>query len=413
MSGSLWQQFEGVTIENKYRLERFIAAGGFGGVFVAAHVVSGRLLTRRALKLILPDETFMQAQLEELVQATRLSHPNLLGCLDAGKCVLRNIELLYLVMDLAESNLAGRLEQGVLTPDEALELARQIASALEYLRSRPEHLVHRDLKPANILRVGDVWKLSDFGLVRALGTVTAARTSTLIGTPQYCPPEGYEGIISPAWDMWSLGVTLALTLTGELPFNGNTSQELHAAIARREPFLPSPLPRPLDAIVRGCLAKDPRVRWTARQVIEHLDSAATGALSAGRPRRVFNRKFAAAAAVLVIALVALLLAARSRFPGPTPASDTAIQVTSPVPEPEALQPAPSAPQQTPVKEQEARAAPVAPPAVTASEPKAEPARPPAAAEKDRRKEAALKALFAEEERRRKAREALLKQEDQP
>ncbi|MFM6214270.1 serine/threonine protein kinase, partial [Planktothrix sp.] len=95
-----------------------------------------------------------------------------------------------------------------------------------YLHHQSEPIVHRDLKPGNVLRVGDKWRLSDFGLVKVIGKNSVMDTINLTGTAGYAPPEAYQGKVATAWDLWSLGIIIVEALTGRLPFSGNTLHEL-------------------------------------------------------------------------------------------------------------------------------------------------------------------------------------------
>jgi serine/threonine protein kinase len=268
---SWWQQFEGRTIENKYVLRRLLGVGGFGAVLDAEHVVEGTFVRRVAVKLILSDEEQMQRQLLELVAASTLRHPSLLTCFDAGATTFENMKLLYLVMELADEGLQARLANGVAFPSaEALRLTKSLAEGLAYLHDLKR--VHRDVKPANVLRVEDTWKLSDFGSIRE-SSDTTSRTGLILGTMDYMPPESFDGVVSPAWDMWSLGVLILRVLTGRSAYPEASGQQLMRAILDREPNLPVNLPAPFGDIIRGCLVKDHRVRCDAQRVVAMIERA--------------------------------------------------------------------------------------------------------------------------------------------
>src|SRR5579872_5389002 len=268
-SSALWNQFEGQSIENTYRLGRLIGVGGFAGVFEADHVVEGRTLRRVAVKLILaePDAPAMQRQLDELMAATVLHHPHILSCFHSGSTPLGRTKLLYLVMEIAEGSLQSRLASGILSPIECAKMTEQIASGLVHLHQ--QKLVHRDVKAANILLAGGAWKLSDFGTVRQSGGATS-HTVGVIGTIAYMPPESFTGTVSAAWDMWSLGVVMLEALTGKGPFEEPSDSELIGAIMQKAPTIPIGLPQPFDEIVRRCLVRNHRERWTADQVLDEL-----------------------------------------------------------------------------------------------------------------------------------------------
>jgi len=148
-------------------------------------------------------------------------------------------------------------------PDEVCEVAVQMASALSYLCDRGA--VHRDVKPANVLRVGNVWKLGDFGLVRGFAG-TSMQASGRKGTVLYMSPEAMQGETGPFVDVWALGAVIQECLTGALPYSGNSDTEIIAAALTREPAISSDLSEPFASIVRSCLVRDRRRRMTATQV---------------------------------------------------------------------------------------------------------------------------------------------------
>jgi serine/threonine protein kinase len=255
---------EGQVIKDLYHLEALIGAGGFGGVFRASEVVRDRVLRQSAVKLLA--DTSNQ-QLNELMEATRLDHHNLIRCYTGGDCRLVNVDFLFLAMEMADYSLQTRLEQGNLSLTETKNLIRDVASALAYLHS--QNKVHRDLKPANVLWVGDRWKLSDFGLVRTLGNASYAQTSNPIGTIAYMPPEAFADghRISTAWDIWSLGIMIVAVTTGQLPYQYNAETQLLKRVMDCDVKIPK-LPGELQDIVKGCLVRDRRQRWTAQDVLK-------------------------------------------------------------------------------------------------------------------------------------------------
>ena len=177
-------------------------------------------------------------------------------------------------MELAEESLAERLQRCALRGDEARVLAEQLTGALAYLQERTPPLVHQDVKPANILRVGERWKLADFGVARELPDCRPSDVSST-GTPLYQPPEALlEQLSSPAGDLWALGVVLLEALTGTHPFTALQGHPLYT-IVHEEPAIPAYLPAPLGDIMRGCLLKEPSARWTVAQVQAALSARAT------------------------------------------------------------------------------------------------------------------------------------------
>jgi len=277
MQATSWRDFEGKTVDGKYYLQRLIGTGSFGAVFVADEVVADRLIRQVAVKLIEPDGADSEEQFAELIAAANLDHPALLRCIAPGQAEIEGSLLLSLVTELAQESLADRLAEGPLAAAEIQRLAETLGSALAYLHSQPRPLVHRDVKPGNILRVGENWKLGDFGLLRAMPESGVGFGELRVGTPAYAPPESYMGGLSPAWDVWSFGTLLYECLVGRLPFSATTPQQFRIAVASQEPHWPDTLPAPFDAILRGCLRRDPTQRWTIAQVLEALHTAAPAA----------------------------------------------------------------------------------------------------------------------------------------
>jgi eukaryotic-like serine/threonine-protein kinase len=266
-----WRRYEGQVIagtDDRYRLDILLGNGAFGGVFRAALIDSPQA-DPVALKLIYPDSDNKAGQLSELIRGLKMRHANLIHCSDAGMATLEKVDFLYLAMEIADETLETRLARGSLTTAEAIDLARQMSSALAFLHDE-RRLAHRDLKPANILRVAGTWKLSDYGILRQVGAGAYAKTGKAMGTLSYMPPESFDGVVAPTWDIWSLGVILVEALTGKRPFTGTSEAELMAAILSKEPEFQRPIPAPLDVIVRDCLKRDRKLRIRAAAILELL-----------------------------------------------------------------------------------------------------------------------------------------------
>ncbi|WEH34927.1 serine/threonine-protein kinase [Streptomyces sp. AM 4-1-1] len=147
-------------------------------------------------------------------------------------------------------------------------------------------LIHRDLKPSNVLLTIDGPRVIDFGIARALETVTdggLTRTGALVGSPGFMAPEQVKGErITPACDVFCLGSVLAYAATGRLPFGAKDSgaHALMYRIAQEEPDL-ARLPVGLRDLVHDCLAKDPEARPTTAAILDHLAEAGGGAGNGG------------------------------------------------------------------------------------------------------------------------------------
>ncbi len=272
MSDLLWRMLEESDIDGKYYLEKLLGSGSYGGVFLANEFVGDHFIRQVAVKLITPDADQQKRteQLQELIAAVNLQHPNLVRCFVPGQCTIRRSDFLYLVMELAEGTLQGHMDKTKTLPvAEVEEIVKAIASALVYLHGERNPIVHRDLKPGNILRVGNCWKLSDFGLLRAMNSQKSERTNNQNGTHGYSPPESYDRVVAVSWDIWSLGVMIAEMLTGQFPFTGKTNEQLMAQVMKEPPSIDwSKIPEPLAEIVKGCLEKDRNKRPTAAKVLD-------------------------------------------------------------------------------------------------------------------------------------------------
>jgi serine/threonine protein kinase len=267
MIKSAGQFFVGQTLDDRYRLKRVVGAGTFGVVLEADLVVGGTVLASVAVK-VLPRMDAPDDQLGELKAAVDLNHPSLVRCLSVGEASLKlageDLPVLYLAMELGQCSLEERLEDGALDLGEARHLGVQIGGALDYLRSR--NRVHRDLKPSNVLRFGDTWKLADLGILHELEAGSTAN-SVPIGTLHYMPPEAHFGIVSPSWDVWSLGVTLMKAVTNQLPYQRNNRAGWISRILSDEPTIDPRIPEPLKTVVQGCLRRDRTRRLVPMQVV--------------------------------------------------------------------------------------------------------------------------------------------------
>lgn len=265
MKDTFYRLLEGQKI-GQYHLENLLGVGGFGAVFRAGEVVRDRVLRQVALKLMPHND---ERQLGELIAAVNLEHENLIRSYSAGECTILDTDTLYLAMELADGSLEQRLFRGSFSPDELRQFLLEMLAALHYLHERNQ--VHRDVKPANILRVKERWKLSDFGLIRGLGEREHDRTANPVGTIAYMPPEAFDGNISPAWDLWSLGILLVLMTAKKLPYRFDEPAQLLKRVMNGDLELPS-LPEEFRPIVSGCLQVERQKRWTVRQALSALSA---------------------------------------------------------------------------------------------------------------------------------------------
>jgi TonB family protein len=251
-----WKHWEGQVLNGEFHLRQYLGASEHSAVFLTEHWERG--LQKAAIKLIPADPGNAELQLSRWRLAGKLSHPHLIRLFQMGRCQLGNRELLYLVMEYGEVDLSQILPDRPLTPAEARDTLKPTLDALAYVHGKG--FVHGHIKPANIMGVDDQLKLSSDGLCRM------GESSGGLGTPGvYDPPEAASGTISPAGDVWSLGMTLVEALTQRPPVWERTGEG--------GPLLPQTLPAPFFDIARHCLCRDPQRRWTVAKIVARLQPA--------------------------------------------------------------------------------------------------------------------------------------------
>jgi Tol biopolymer transport system component len=324
-----------------YEIVALLGAGGMGEVYRARDQRLGRDVAIKILSPRIAADAGARARFDREARAlAALNHPNIaaiFGVEDHGSQPA-------LVLELVEGpTLADRLARhGPLPAADAIEYAKQIADALDV--AHEAGIVHRDLKPGNIAvtDAGRV-KILDFGLAKAIAaaagespdndpadspTITVPETSrgVILGTAAYMSPEQARGKrIDKRTDIWAFGCVLFEMLTGRRPFNGETTQDVIAAILERPPDL-SPLPAATPAHIRRtierCLEKEPKRR--ARDIADvraELDVPAAP-LASATPQR-WRVSMAVPAVMALVTLIAIAVAvtawrARSTVAPPAP-----------------------------------------------------------------------------------------------
>ena len=247
----------------RYQLEERIAVGGMGEVWRATDTLLGRTVAVKCLKPeYVGDAEFSARFRAEARHAAGLSHPGIASVYDYGEQTSPE-PAAWLVMELVEGEALSALlrRSGALPVDQALDLVGQAALALE--AAHTAGVVHRDVKPGNLLvRPDGVVKVTDFGIARATDAVPLTRTGTVIGTAYYLSPEQASGgVVTPASDVYSLGVVAYECLTGARPFPGDNPIAVAGAHLRdTPPPLPPSIPEPVRDLVAGAMAKDPADR---------------------------------------------------------------------------------------------------------------------------------------------------------
>jgi serine/threonine protein kinase len=247
-----------------YRLLSMLGRGGMGEVYLAADTRLGRKVALKLLPAEFASDAERMKRFEREARiASALNHPNILTIYEIG----RDGEALFIATEFVRGlTLRQRLADGTVNPAEAVNIAVQMASALDAAHSAG--IVHRDIKPENVmLRPDGIVKVLDFGLAkpvegplaRSYNTSMPTRDSyetapgALIGTFRYMSPEQARGqSVDHRSDLWSLGAVFYELLTGAPPFGGETPSDIIASILTREP---APLAEPGEPELQNVLAR--------------------------------------------------------------------------------------------------------------------------------------------------------------
>jgi len=286
----------GDMLAGRFRIQRLVGEGGMGTVYEAEDL---ELHDRVALKTIHPsiahDEKAIGRFKRETQLARKVTHPNVCRVFDLAW----HDEVAFLTMEFLEGEtLSKRLRRiGRLTPGEWIGLARQMAAGLA--AAHAAHIIHRDFKSGNVFLVKDESRVdravvTDFGLARVVHSGDAGTTAStaILGTPDYMAPEQWEGgDLTPATDVFALGVVMYEMLSGERPFDaptpvGRAAKLILTAIPRLRDRAPSLAPVH-ESIILRCLSFEPAARYaTASEVLAALDLGDAGAVRSAR--RIVN-----------------------------------------------------------------------------------------------------------------------------
>jgi len=256
----------GVLLQDTYRIDHLIAAGGMGEVYRATHE---RLEGAFAIKVLhhelLRDEGLLERFETEAKIMASLRHPNIVQVFDFN---YTPSGIPYLVMELAEGPDLRTImtEQRVLAPERVAQIVEQTAGALSAAHARG--VIHRDLKPENIMLVpiegqGDCVKVVDFGISKASRQPVVTLRATVLGTPEYMSPEQAQGLnddIDHRTDQFALGVLAYMLLSGCEPFRGQTPVSVLYQVVHEQPtalgrLVDWPCER-IEAVLRRAMAKN-------------------------------------------------------------------------------------------------------------------------------------------------------------
>jgi TonB family protein len=342
-----WKKWEGQVVNEEFQLLRYLGGSEHSAVF----------LTKRAdrepqdvtIRLIQSSAENPELQLSWWELAAKLSHPHLLRLFQQGRCQLDGTELLYVVTEYAEESLSQILPYRPLTPAETQDMLQSVAEALAYIHGKG--FVHGHIKPTNIMAVGDQIKISSDGLCGV------GESSRVLGTPSiYAAPEIADGGgMSPASDVWSLGMMLVEALTQSPPVWPRTEGA--------ELVLPATLPEPFFDIASHCLRRDPQRRWTVAEITARLQQGSPNptphekaVVEPEGPPAKWGYLVLIAAAVLLLVFLGARLLHRQPSAEPSNAKESSAQpAAAPQQKPDAGQSAP-----VPTNKKQGSATPTAP-----------------------------------------------------
>jgi serine/threonine protein kinase len=276
----------GKTLGN-YHLKRILGQGRMGIVFLA---IDKALLRPTALKIMAwsmeneSTEDPIRWFLSEARSVARISHPNVIQIYN----IARHDEYRYIAMEYIDGESAERTleRKGRFSTRHATEILVQTCDALD--AAHQVGVIHRDIKPANLLlRKDGIVKLSDFGMAMSSYTHTVFTANMRVGTPFFNAPETWTGRpASPASDIYALGVTYYMLLTGKLPFQAKTMEELRQAHLSRTPidprnFIPD-LPAQCAELTLKCLSKKDFQRYVSATDLRNAAQELLEQISDGR-----------------------------------------------------------------------------------------------------------------------------------
>src|SRR5438067_1029274 len=255
------------VLGERYKLQDPIGRGGMATIYRGQDLRMDRVVAIKVLREVYStDPKFVTRFQREAKAASALQHPNIVQVYDYGQTDGNY----FIVMELVEGTDLRRYlrSRGVLAVDRAIIIAHDVALGLGAAHRRG--IVHRDVKPQNVLvgRDGSI-KLTDFGIASVYKDINAERLTTTgmtLGTVQYYAPEQAQGeIVSPAADVYALGIVMYEMLTGRTPFDGDTPVAVAMQHIQDVPQPPSQLnpniPPALEEIILRCLEKVPEMRF--------------------------------------------------------------------------------------------------------------------------------------------------------
>ncbi len=350
----------GRVIDGRFTLLQWLGGTERSSVFLTE--LPGPQARKAAIKLIRDNGEDAESLMAGWAATRPLSHPNLMRLILTGRAESEGTAVLYAVSEYADEVLSEILPERALTPAETQEMLEPVIDVLSYLHGKG--LVHGHLKPSNVLVVDDRLKVSGDSL-------------QLAGEPQkhgsaqgiYEAPEMAGGTISPAADLWGLGMTLVEALTQHPPVWDKSVNE--------DPLVPPSIPQPFAGIARGCLRADPVGRCTLENVKSWLEAAQALKEEAVKTEKKAESRsrlpILLPAAIVVVVTVGILVARHGQQATTAPAPAETQQQTPPAAQPSAQSQTPGQSAAQPEDEGQSSPAPAAAPPVEDHAPSPAPA----------------------------------------
>ena len=265
---------KGQRINDRYEIQKLIGEGGMANVYLARDTILDRKVAVKVLRGDLSgDEKFVRRFQREALNASSLSHPNIVEIYDVDE----DEGNFFIVMEYIEGKTLKQMikRRGVLTLPETIDIMLQLIEALSV--AHDSYIIHRDIKPQNIMiKESGLVKITDFGIAMALNNAQLTQTNSVMGSVHYLPPEQASGKGSTIRsDIYSLGIMMFEMLAGKVPFKGDSAVEI--ALKHIKEDMPSireinpVVPQSVENIILKATAKNPKNRYRdVREMAEDI-----------------------------------------------------------------------------------------------------------------------------------------------